>query len=121
MIEDALRETLDAAATKVTAGERISPDEALLLLRHERLTTLGALADMVRRTKHPEGIVTYIIDRNINYTNVCNAFCSFCAFYRAPDLHFTFERRTDCHRAAAQGAAVGGLEQTGASDEVPHA
>jgi cyclic dehypoxanthinyl futalosine synthase len=40
---------------------------------------------MVRRRKHDDGIVTYMIDRNINYTNVCNAFCSFCAFYRAPN------------------------------------
>jgi len=79
------RPALDAAAGKVAGGERISPDEALLLLRHERLTTLGVLADLVRRRKHPERVVSYIIDRNVNYTNVCNAFCSFCAFYRAPN------------------------------------
>ena len=44
----------------------------------------GALSDLVRRRKHPDGIVTYMIDRNINYTNTCNAFCNFCAFYRPP-------------------------------------
>jgi len=76
---------LDAVAAKVVAGSRIAPHEARLLLRHERLTTLGALADLVRRRKHPDGVVTYVIDRNINYTNVCNAFCSFCAFYRPPN------------------------------------
>jgi cyclic dehypoxanthinyl futalosine synthase len=84
MGDDTLRERLDAIATRVTDDERISADEALLLLRHERVTTLGALADLVRRHKHPDGVVTYNIDRNINYTNVCNAFCSFCAFYRPP-------------------------------------
>ena len=78
------REALDAIADKVLEGQRITPDEALLLLRHEKLATLGSLADLVRRRRHGDGVVTYIIDRNINYTNVCNAFCSFCAFYREP-------------------------------------
>jgi cyclic dehypoxanthinyl futalosine synthase len=79
------RQELDAIAEKVLREERIAPAEASLLLRHEKLTTLGALADIVRRRKHGDGVVTYIIDRNINYTNVCNAFCSFCAFYRPPN------------------------------------
>ena len=48
------------------------------------LLELGAAADAVRREKHPEGIVTFIVDRNINYTNVCVADCGFCAFYRRP-------------------------------------
>ena len=48
------------------------------------LLELGAEADRIRRDKHPEGIVTYIVDRNINYTNVCVADCGFCAFYRRP-------------------------------------
>jgi cyclic dehypoxanthinyl futalosine synthase len=82
--DTALRARLDAIGAKVLEGRRVEPDEALALLGHERLTALGALADLVRRRRHPDGVVTYIIDRNINYTNVCNAFCSFCAFYRAP-------------------------------------
>jgi cyclic dehypoxanthinyl futalosine synthase len=48
------------------------------------LLELGAAADAVRRDKHPDGIVTFIVDRNINYTNVCVADCGFCAFYRRP-------------------------------------
>jgi cyclic dehypoxanthinyl futalosine synthase len=63
----------------------MSPAEATALLEHEGLATLGAMADLTRRQKHPDGVVTYIIDRNVNYTNVCNAFCSFCAFYRPPN------------------------------------
>ena len=78
------REALDAIGSRILDGSRITSGEGLLLLEHEKLTTLGALADMVRRRKHPDGIVSYIIDRNINYTNFCNAFCSFCAFYRPP-------------------------------------
>jgi cyclic dehypoxanthinyl futalosine synthase len=79
-----IRTRLDAIEDKVLDGERISAGEALLLLEHEELTTLGAMADLVRRRKHTDGVVTYIVDRNINYTNVCNAFCNFCAFYRPP-------------------------------------
>src|SRR5512134_4049796 len=72
----------EATRKKVLAGERVSRDEAIALLRDGELLELGALADAVRRRLHPEGVVTYIIDRNINYTNVCTAQCAFCAFYR---------------------------------------
>ena len=54
------------------------------LYRNAPLLELGALADARRRELHPEGVVTYIVDRNINYTNVCVADCGFCAFYRRP-------------------------------------
>jgi cyclic dehypoxanthinyl futalosine synthase len=74
--------TIDALAEKVRAGERLSGADALELYRHAPLHLLGRLADEVRARKHPEGIVTYIIDRNVNYTNVCVARCAFCAFYR---------------------------------------
>jgi cyclic dehypoxanthinyl futalosine synthase len=74
--------TIDNIAAKVTAGERVSGDEALVLYRDAPTPLLGRLADAVRARKHPESIVTYIIDRNVNYTNVCVAKCTFCAFYR---------------------------------------
>jgi len=67
---------------KVRRGERLSGDEALELYRRAPIALLGQLADAVRARKHPAGIVTYIIDRNVNYTNVCVARCNFCAFYR---------------------------------------
>ena len=67
---------------KVRSGERVTPDEALELYRHAPTHLLGRLADSVRARKHPDRIVTYIIDRNVNYTNVCVAKCNFCAFYR---------------------------------------
>ena len=57
-------------------------EEGLDLFRSDDLIGLGMAADAVRRQWHPEGIVTYIIDRNINYTNFCTEYCSFCAFYR---------------------------------------
>jgi len=67
---------------KVRAGERVSADEALELYRFAPTPVLGQLADEIRGRKHPAGVVTYIIDRNVNYTNVCVAKCNFCAFYR---------------------------------------
>jgi cyclic dehypoxanthinyl futalosine synthase len=73
---------IEELARKAAAGERLSGEEALELYTHAPTTTLGRLADAARRRKHPEGVVTYIIDRNVNYTNVCVARCRFCAFYR---------------------------------------
>jgi cyclic dehypoxanthinyl futalosine synthase len=60
----------------------ISRREALELFRSDDLIGIGMRADAVRRQCHPEGIVSYIIDRNINYTNFCTEYCTFCAFYR---------------------------------------
>src|SRR6266436_1893055 len=60
----------------------ITREEALDLFRSDDLIGIGMEADSVRRQWHPEGIVSYIIDRNINYTNFCTEYCSFCAFYR---------------------------------------
>src|SRR6476659_9169341 len=67
---------------KILAGGRATPPEALELYRHASTPLLGQLADGIRAARHPERIVSYIIDRNVNYTNVCVAKCNFCAFYR---------------------------------------
>ena len=80
MTSDAIPYLLARAAD----GGRITPDEALLLYTEAPLHALGQAADAVRRRRYPDNIATYIIDRNINYTNVCVTACKFCAFYRAP-------------------------------------
>ncbi len=67
---------------KVEDGARIDAGDALALYRHAPTHVLGRLADGIRLRKHPGRTVTYIIDRNVNYTNVCVARCNFCAFYR---------------------------------------
>jgi cyclic dehypoxanthinyl futalosine synthase len=66
----------------VSEGTRVRDDEAVLLFEEADLLDLGAVADRVRERRHPDGVISYIIDRNVNYTNVCKEFCSFCAFYR---------------------------------------
>ena len=69
-------------ARKVLDGGRVNAAEALELYRQAPTQLLGHLADTIRARTHPERIVTYIIDRNVNYTNICVARCNFCAFYR---------------------------------------
>ena len=75
---------VDEIARQVAVGARVSAADALALYRHASTHLLGSLADAIRARKHPDRVVTYIIDRNVNYTNVCVARCNFCAFYR-PD------------------------------------
>ena len=74
--------TIEELADKVRDGGRLDRAEALDLYLNAPTSLLGRLADGVRARKHPDGIVSYIIDRNVNYTNVCVARCNFCAFYR---------------------------------------
>ena len=73
---------VERIAQKVREGGRVDAAEALTLYREAPTHALGRLADAIRARKHPDGLVTYIIDRNVNYTNVCTARCNFCAFYR---------------------------------------
>ncbi len=108
---------------KVRAGERVNAAEALELYRHAPTPVLGQLADAIRRRKHPDGIVTYIIDRNVNYTNVCVAKCNFCAFYRevgSPDGYVLgFE---ELFRKIDETIAVGGVQlllQGGHNPDLP--
>jgi cyclic dehypoxanthinyl futalosine synthase len=77
-------EAISSVLARAAEGGRISAEEALLLYTDAPLHELGRAADAVRRRRYPDNIATYIIDRNINYTNVCVTACKFCAFYRAP-------------------------------------
>jgi cyclic dehypoxanthinyl futalosine synthase len=75
---------LDSLLARAADGERLSAAEGERLVTEASLFDLGIAADTVRRRKHPEDVVTYIVDRNVNYTNVCTTSCRFCAFYRPP-------------------------------------
>ena len=70
------------AIDKIGRGEPLTRAEALSLLTDADPLTLGRLADGTRRRLHPENVVTFVVDRNVNYTNVCESKCKFCAFYR---------------------------------------
>src|SRR6202158_4887726 len=103
--------SINRTADKIRSGGRVSGDEALELYRRAATPLLGRLADGVRVRKHPGRIVTYIIDRNVNYTNVCVAKCTFCAFYRpvgSPDGYvLSFE---EIFRKIDETIAVGGIQ-----------
>ncbi len=73
---------LDVVLDKIQSGERLTFEDGVALFQCYELPTLGFLAHTARQARCPEPVVTYIIDRNINYTNVCVDLCSFCAFYR---------------------------------------
>src|SRR5574337_248715 len=73
-IEDILEKSLN--------NERLYSQECVKLYSAKDITSIGIAADEVCREKHPENYRTYIIDRNINYTNICTSGCKFCAFYR---------------------------------------
>jgi cyclic dehypoxanthinyl futalosine synthase len=69
---------------RVLDGERLDDDGALALLRSRDLVAIGRAANEVRNRRHDPSRVTFIVDRNLNYTNVCVTDCDFCAFYRSP-------------------------------------
>src|SRR5678815_457063 len=115
--------TLQAALERASAGERLTREDAVALYTDAPTHVLGRLADAVRAREHPERIVTYIIDRNVNYTNVCVAKCNFCAFYRdvgSPDGYVLgFE---ELFRKIDETIAVGGVQvllQGGHNPDLP--
>src|SRR6185369_16442802 len=96
---------------RVEEGSRVTPEDALLLHDHADVLELGYLADLVRRRKHPEPVVTYIVDRNMNPTNVCITDCGFCAFYRRPKHAESYVlTREEIHAKLDELAALDGRQ-----------
>ena len=115
--------SVDRTIQRFLDGRRLTREDALELYGHAPTDVLGRLADDVRRRKHPDGVATYIIDRNVNYTNVCVARCAFCAFYRpvgsAEGYTLGFE---EIFRKIDETIALGGqqlLLQGGHNPDVP--
>ncbi len=80
---------------KALDGERLTTEDAATLLESKDFVRIGLAADEIRQRKNSGDVVTYIIDRNINYTNVCNVVCTFCAFYRRPGKPDTYVHSID--------------------------
>src|SRR5437868_13043065 len=80
----------NAILDRVLAGDRLTTEDCTKLLESYDIAAIGTAADEIRQRRHPGNVVTYIIDRNINYTNVCNVVCTFCAFYRRPGAPDTY-------------------------------
>lgn len=115
--------TIDQLLEREQSGERLSPQEFLKVVSEAPLDRLKARADALRKRLHPDEVVTYVVDRNINYSNVCSAVCTFCAFYRKPGSEegyvLSFE---DIFRKVEETLALGGsgiLMQGGLHPDLP--
>jgi len=104
----------------------LTRQEALDLFRSDDLIGIGMAADAVRKKLHPEGVVTYVIDRNINYTNLCTEYCTFCAFYapvkgpgRAKGYVLDYEVIYDKIRETVELGGTGVLMQGGLNPDLP--
>ena len=103
--------SVDVALAKAADGGRLDADEAVLLDEKAPLLDLGLAADARRRALHPDGVVTYIVSRNVNYTNVCTTACSFCAFYRPRGHGEAYVlTRDEMARKIEETLALGGIE-----------
>jgi len=104
----------------------LTRQQALDLFRSDDLIGIGMAADSVRKKLHPEGVVTYVIDRNINYTNLCTEYCTFCAFYapvkgpgRARGYVLDYEVIYDKIRETVELGGTGVLMQGGLNPDLP--
>lgn len=114
---------LDKIKEKVRAEERISPQEGLQLLQNAPLLTLAELAVDIRCRKNKGNLVTFVVDTNPNYTNVCIRECSFCAFYRNPGAPDAYVRPASELIAGFKQAARAGVStillQGGVNPDLP--
>ena len=115
--------TLEYIYRKVREGDRISFEEGLFLLRNAELLDLGDLANEIRYQKNPKQWVTYVLDTNPNYSNVCNIDCIFCAFYRHAGEKGAYRLSVDDLIQKFKEAAANGITtvllQGGVDPEIP--
>ena len=114
---------LDRIRHKVIDGERIDREEGLFLLRDTPLLDLAPLAQTVRFRHNPSSVVTFVVDTNLNYTNVCDAYCTFCAFYRTAEAKDAYthsiEHMMELFGHARELGVTTVLLQGGLNDELP--
>ena len=101
--------TLSVLMERSRAGERLSRNEGLELLRHAELLDLGGTANDIRFRLNPEPRVTFHVDTNPNYTNICNVDCIFCAFYRHPGDEGAYTHSVDTMIAKFRESAARGV------------
>lgn len=108
---------------KVSAGERLMREEGLYLLREAPLLDMAPLAMEERYRHNPDSRVTFVIDTNLNYTNICDVYCNFCAFYRRPgqegEYTYTIEEMMEQFARAGERGVTTVLLQGGLNDALP--
>jgi len=114
---------LSNMTNRVRSGKRLSREEGLFLLQKGELLDLGDLANEIRFRKNPEPRVTFVIDTNPNYTNICNIDCIFCAFYRHPgeegEYTYTVDHMIQKFKESAAKGVTTILLQGGVNPAVP--
>jgi dehypoxanthine futalosine cyclase/putative menaquinone biosynthesis radical SAM enzyme len=119
----ALPDAAPSTPREIDPDRRLNRREAALLYQEADLFTLGALAHQARLALHPDSVVTYVADRNINYSNICACGCRFCAFHRPPGHPRGFVlSREDLDRKLRETVSLGGnqiLLQGGHNPELP--
>jgi cyclic dehypoxanthinyl futalosine synthase len=102
---------IDALLSDAAAGKRLRPAEGVRLYESASLLDLGKAADERRRSLHPRNLVTYIIDRNVNYTNLCLTACKFCNFFRPAKSQeaYTLSREVLAQKFS-ETVAMGGIQ-----------
>lgn len=115
--------TAEAVLEGARAGRRVSAAEAVLLLERAELTDLAVAATAVRDRHNDPARASYVIDRNVNYTDVCNVYCTFCAFYHKPgDSRGYVLTKDQLRQKAEETRAIGGtgfLLQGGVNPDLP--
>ncbi|MBT4125540.1 MAG: CofH family radical SAM protein [Chloroflexi bacterium] len=114
---------LQQITEKVFSGKRITSEEGLWLMQEAELLDLAPLAEYWRQSHNPNNAVSYVIDTNLNYTNLCDAYCSFCAFYRTdpndPSAYtYTVEQIMDKIERARKNGVRTVLMQGGLNSEL---
>jgi len=100
---------MDKIIEKIDGNQRIDAQEALALYQNADLLTLGTLANRKRFDFHPEKVITYVVDRNINYTNICVSGCRFCAFYQSREKGYVISRQ-DLSEKISETIELGGTQ-----------
>ncbi len=116
---------ISALFNKIQSGERLTPEEGVFVLRNSQLLDLGGFANELRYTKNPQRQITFVVDTNPNYTNICNIDCIFCAFYRhegeAGAYSYTVDQMIENFKRFAAMGVTTVLLQGGVNPRIPFA
>lgn len=114
---------IDKILDRAVAGERLGLEDGLALFESDQVEKIGHAANLVMQKWHPEPITTFVIGRNINYTNICDTYCRFCAFYRPPGSSEGYVLPNDViYQKIQETVDVGGTEilmQGGTNPDLP--
>lgn len=115
--------SIDAILERAVNGERLSMEDAVALYESDEVEKMGEAANTIMKKWHPEPVTTFVIGRNVNYTNFCDTYCRFCAFYRAPGSKEGYVLKDEeIFKKIEETVAVGGTEilmQGGTNPDLP--